>query len=92
MYGRYESKFVSPNVINLAIRHSSKDEIPLLSKRLKSIATFKHVNKALIKTELEAYGRKFRLLWHHRNEEQEFIVNRFLKKSKFNPKRKDVPH
>ena len=50
--GRYEGKFVSPNVINLSKRHLSKDEISLLSKGLKFIPTPKHTNKALIKEEL----------------------------------------
>ena len=60
--GRYEGKFVSPNVINLSKHHLSKDEIPLLSKGLKFIPTPKHINKALIKEELETYGRKLRLM------------------------------
>ena len=50
----------------------------------------KHINKALIKEELETYGRKIRLMWHCRNEEREITINPFKKKSKFNPKRKDV--
>ena len=78
--GRYDGKFVSPDVINL-----SKDEISLLSKGLKFIPTPKHINKVFIKEELETYGRKLRLMWHYRNEEQEI-----KKKSKFNPKRKDT--
>ena len=88
--GRYEGKFVSPNVINLSKRHLSKDEISLLPKGLKFIPTPKHINKALIKEELETYGRKLRLMWHYRNEEQEITINPFKKKSKFNPKRKDT--
>ena len=32
------------------------------------------------------YGRKFRLMWHFRNDHREFDVNPFQKKSKFNPK------
>ena len=86
--GRYEGKFLSRNVINLSKRHLSKDEISLLSKGLKFIPTPKHINKARIKEELETYGRKLRLMWYHRNEEREIIINIFKKKSKFNPKRK----
>ena len=41
--GRYQGKFVSPNVINLSKRHLSKDEISLLSKGLKFIPTRKHI-------------------------------------------------
>ena len=32
------------------------------------------------------YGRKLRLMWHFWNDLQEFDVNPFKKKSKFNPK------
>ena len=88
--GRYEGKFVSPNVINLSKRHLSKEEISLLSKGLKFMPTPKHINKARIKEELETYGRKLRLMWHYRNQEREIIINPFKKKSKFNPKRKDA--
>ena len=88
--GRYEGKFVRPNVINLSKRHLSKDEISLLSKGLKFIATPKHINKARIKEEPETYGRKLRLMWHYRNQEREIIINPFKKKPKFNPKRKDA--
>ena len=39
-----------------------------------------------MKEEIEMYGRKFRLMWYFRNDHQELDVNRFKKKSKFNPK------
>ena len=68
----------------------SKDEISLLSKSLKFIPTPKHTNKALIKEELETYGRKLKLMWHYRNEKREITINPFKQKSKFNPKRKDT--
>ena len=29
-------------------------------------------------------------MWHYRNEQREITINPFKKKSKFNPKRKDV--
>ena len=90
LYGRCEGKFVSPNVINLSKRHLSKGKISLLSKGLKFIPTPKHINKALIKEELETYGRKLKFMWHYRNEEREFTINPFKKRSKFNPKRKDA--
>ena len=88
LYGRCEGKFVSPNVINLSKRHLPKGEISLLSTGLKFIPMPKNSNKALIKEELETYGRKLRLMWHHRNEEREIIINPSKKKSKFNPKRR----
>ena len=66
--GRYEGKFVSPNVINLSKLHLPKDEIYLSCKGLKRIQTPKEINKARIKEELETYGRKLSLMWHYRNE------------------------
>ena len=88
--GRLKGKFVSPNVINLSTRTLSKAEISLLSKDLKSIPTPTSVYKALIKEELECFGRKLRLLWHFRNEESITMSNPFKKKSTFNPKGKDA--
>ena len=75
--GRLKGKFVSPNVINLSTRILSNAEISLLSKGLKFIPTPTSVNKALIKEELECFGRKLRLLWHFRNEEFVTISNPF---------------
>ena len=49
---RYYGKFVNANVINvinLSNQHLSRDEISLLSKRLKFVLTPKHINKAKIK-------------------------------------------
>ena len=88
--GRYEGKFVSPNVINLSKRYLTQDEISLLSKGLKFILTPKQIKKALIKEELETYGRKLRLMLHYRNKEREITINPFKKISKFSPKRKDT--
>ena len=62
--GRLKGKFVSPNVINSSTRILSKAEISFLSKGSKFIPTPTSVNKALIKEELECFGRKLRLLWH----------------------------
>ena len=85
--GRLKGKFVSPNIINLSTRILSKAEISLLSKGLKFIPTPTSVNKAVIKEELECFGRKLRLLW---NEESITISNPFNNKSTFNPKGKDA--
>ena len=60
--GWLKGKFLSPNVINLSTRILSKAEISLLSKGLKFIPTPTSVNKALIKEELECFGRKLPLL------------------------------
>ena len=66
------------------------NEISLLSKELKFVSIPRGINKVLIKEELEAYGRKLRLMWHFRNDGREFNYDPFKKKSKFDPKRKDA--
>ena len=76
-------KFVSPNVTKLSLSHLSKDKISLLSKVVKFIPTSKHINEALIKEELETYGKMFKLMWHYRDEQREITINSFKKKSKF---------
>ena len=88
--GQLKGKFVSLNVINLSTRILFKAEIFLLSKGLKFIPTPTSVNKALIKEELECFGRKLPLLWHFRNEESITIFNPFKTKTTFNPKGKDA--
>ena len=80
-YGRYEGTFVSANVINLSVRHLSKDKVSLLSKGLKLVPTPKNINKAQIKEEIEVDGRKYRVMWHFRNDHREFDIN-LLKKKK----------
>ena len=60
--GPLKGKFVSPNVINLSTRILSKAEISLLSKGLKFIPIPTSVNKALIKEELECFGKKLHIL------------------------------
>ena len=40
--------------------------------------------------ELEAYGRKLRLMWHFRNDERELSYDPFKKKPKFDLKRKEA--
>ena len=87
---RFKGKFVSPNVVNLSRHNLTNDEISLLSKGLKLVPTPRGINKALIKEEPEAYGRKLRLMWHFRNDERELSYDPFKKKSKFDPKRKDA--
>ena len=87
---RLQGKFVNPNVVNLSRRNLTNNEISLFSKGLKFVPTPRGINKALIKEELEAYGRKLRLMWHFRNDERELSYDPFKKKSKFDPKRKDA--
>ena len=62
----------------------------MLSKDLKFIPTPTSVNKALIKGELECFGRRLRLLWHFRDEDSITISNPFKKKSAFTCKGKDA--
>ena len=83
---RYKGNFVSSNIINLPKRHLSKDENSLLSKVLNLSQLLNTLTKLLLKK----HGRKLRLMWYCCNEEREIIFNRFKKKSKFNPKRKDA--
>ena len=88
--GRYQGKFVSPNVVNLSSRILNKAEVSLLSKGLQFVPTPKNINLSKIKEELEIFGRKLRLEWYFRNDERDLITNPFKKKSKFNPKNKDA--
>ena len=87
---RLEGKFVRENVINLSTRNLSASEISLLSKGLKFVPTANKIDRAKLKTELEEYGRKLLLMWHFRNDERSFAADRFIPKSSFNPRNKDV--
>ena len=60
----------------------------LIQETLKFVPAPRGINKALIKEELEAYGRKLRLMWHFRNDEREFSYDPFKKISKFDPKKR----
>ena len=59
-----------------------------MSKGLKFVPTANKIDRAKLKTELEEYGRKFRLMWHFRNNEKAFSYEKFRPKSTFNPKNK----
>ena len=74
---RLEGKFVSKNVINLSRRNLSSVEISLLSKGLKFVPIANKIDQAKLKRELEEYGRKLRLMWHFRNDERRFSLERF---------------
>ena len=87
---RYKGNFVSPNVINLSKWNLTKDEISLLSKGLQFVPTPKHFNKALLREELENFGRKLRLKCFFRNNERQFNINRFQQKSRLNPGKNDA--
>ena len=75
--GRYTGKFVSENVINLSKRKLTKYGISILSNRLKFVPTPTHLNRTVLKEELEKFGRRLRLLWHFKDKENCRIVNPF---------------
>ena len=90
---RYKGKFVSLNKVKLSKRNLTRNKISLLSKGLKFAPIPRGINKALIKEEREANGRKLRLklrLWDFRNDEREFSYDSFKKKSNVDLKRKDA--
>ena len=74
---RLQGNFVSKNVVNLSRRNLTDSEISLLSKGLNFVPTSNTIDKAKLKTELEALGRILRLKWHFRNEENEFNLDQF---------------
>ena len=51
--GRYQGKFVSPNIVNLSSRILNKAEVSLLSKGLQFVPTPKNISLSKIKEELE---------------------------------------
>ena len=86
--GRLKGVYVSKNVFNLSKRALNEAEVSLLSKGLKFVPTPRSVDRAALKHDLEQFGRKLRLAWHFRDDEREFVVEPFKKKSNFNPKKK----
>ena len=63
---RWESKFVSKNVINLSRRNQFLPEFSLLSKGLKFMPSADKIDQSKLKRELEEYGSKLHLMWHFR--------------------------
>ena len=57
---RLQGNFVSKNVVNLFRRNLTGSEISLLSKGLNFVLTSNTIDKAKLKTELEALGRILR--------------------------------
>ena len=76
---RLEGKFVS-KMFNLSKKILTEAEVSVLSKGLKFFPTAKGIDRAKIKEDLEEFGRRLRLKWHYRNEEDEFSFNPFKKK------------
>ena len=64
-------------------------EISLSSKGLIFVPTYKNIDKAELKMELEAFGRMLRLKWHSHNENKDIYRDMFKPKPKFNPRNKD---
>ena len=52
-----QGNFVSKNVVNLSRLNLTDSEISLLSKGLNFVRTSNRIDKAKLKTELEALGR-----------------------------------
>ena len=88
--GRLKGVYVSKNVFNLSKRVLTEAEVSLLSKGLKFVPTPRSVDRAALKHDLEQFGRKLRLAWHFRNDEREFVIEPFKKRSNFNPKKNDA--
>ena len=79
---RFVGKFVSKNVVNISSKDLSESEISLLSKGLTFSPTPRDINISEIKDDLEVFGRKLRLKWHFREEEEVFSNNPLKKKIK----------
>ena len=88
--GLLKGKFVIENVINLSERDLSENEISLLSKHLNFIPTCNMVDVAMLKLELEQFGRMLHLKWHFRDDKRHIPINPFKTKSSFNPRNKDA--
>ena len=87
---RLQSNFVSKNVVNLSRLNITSFEISLLSKRLSFVPGSNKIDKAKIKTKLEALGRILRLKWHFSNEENELDLDQLKLKSTLNSRNKDA--
>ena len=87
---RLEGKFVADNIVNLSNKILSEDEISVLSKGLKFCPTPKEIDRAELKRDLEKFGRRMRLKWHYRNEDDDFSYSPFRPKSTFHPKNESV--
>ena len=84
-----EGKFVS-NLINFSRRHLCKSEIYYSFKGLKLLPAANKIDRTMLKSELEEYGRELRLMWIFRENERPLPYERFRPKSTFNPRNKDT--
>ena len=84
--GRLNGRFVSGNVVNLSRRQLSEAEIQLLSKGLKFSPTPTDIDRAKLKSDMEAYKRRMRLIWHFRNQQDKDGYDNCNTNYKFRPK------
>ena len=77
-------------VMKMSRQNLTGSEISLLSKGLNFVPTSDTIEKAKLKTELQALGRILKLKRHFRNEENEFDLDQFKPKSTFNLRDKDA--
>ena len=77
MVNRSQGNLVSENVVNLSKRYLTDSQISLLSKGLHFVPPSNTLDKAKLKTELEALGRVLRLIWLFRNEANDFSLDQF---------------
>ena len=90
--GRLKGRFVSGGVVNLSRRELSEEDISLLSKGLKFSPTPTDIDKAQLKSDLEAFNRRMRLRWHFRNNEDDYVPDKdssFKTKSTWQPPKDD---
>ena len=59
-------------MVNLSARDLTEDEISLLSKGLNFVPTPLSLDIAVLKEDLERFGRKLRLKWHFRDSSEDF--------------------
>ena len=88
--GRICGRFENDKVINLPKRALSEAEVSVLSKGLKFVSTPKELDYSQIKIDLENFGRRLRLKWWFKDEEDFSEILVFRPRSKFNPRHKDV--
>ena len=79
--------------MNLSRMELSEEDVSLLSKGLKFSPTPTDIDKAQLKSDIEAYKRRMRLRWHFRNQEDNFTPdnsdNKFKVKSTWQPPKDD---
>ena len=85
-----EGQFVNNKVIYLSQRTLNQHEISVLSKGLKFVATPKEIDYSQVKIDLENFGRRLRLKWFFKENDDFSEVPAFRPKSKLNPRNKDV--